>query len=100
MISPLGLGDELRAALISGSECWGAICLHREDAVHGFDDREVDVIRRIAPHVAEGLRRAVILGPLRAPAETAGPRNRHHPARPGPVPDVDEPGGGAVAGRD
>ena len=73
VISPLGLGDELRAALISGRQCWGAICLHREDAVHGFDDREVDVIRRIAPHVAEGLRRAVILGPLRAPAETAAP---------------------------
>jgi hypothetical protein len=29
------------------------------------------VIRRIAPHVAEDLRRAVTLGPLRAPAVTA-----------------------------
>ena len=47
------------------------MCLHREDASHGFDDREIDVIRRIAPHVAEGLRRAVTLGPLRAPAEDA-----------------------------
>ena len=74
VMSPLGLGDELRAVLISGKQCWGAICLHREDAEHGFDDREVDVIRRIAPHVAEGLRRAVTLGPLRAPAET--PRRR------------------------
>ena len=69
VMSPLGLGDELRAVLISGRQCWGAICLHREDAEHGFDDREVDMIRRIAPHVAEGLRRAVTLGPLRAPAE-------------------------------
>jgi DNA-binding CsgD family transcriptional regulator len=73
VMSPLGLGDELRAVLMSGKQCWGAICLHREDAEHGFDDREVDVIRRIAPHVAEGLRRAVTLGPLRASAEsTAG----------------------------
>jgi len=71
VMSPLGLGDELRAVLISGNQCWGAMCLHREDAEHGFDDQEVDVIRRIAPHVAEGLRRAVTLGPLRAPAETA-----------------------------
>jgi DNA-binding CsgD family transcriptional regulator len=72
-MSPLGLGDELRAVLISGRQCWGAICLHREDAEHGFDDREVDVVRRIAPHLAEGLRRAINLGPLRAPAEsTAG----------------------------
>src|SRR5438034_838430 len=45
VMSPLGLGDELRAVLISGKQCWGAICLHREDAEHGFDDREVDVIR-------------------------------------------------------
>src|SRR5205814_7906827 len=57
----------------SGKQCWGAICLHREDAEHGFDDREVDVIRRIAPHVAEGLRRAVILAPLGGSAGSAGP---------------------------
>src|SRR5258705_144602 len=52
------------------SRGWGAICLHREDAEHGFDDREVDVIRRIAPHVAEGLRRAVTLGPFRPFADS------------------------------
>jgi DNA-binding CsgD family transcriptional regulator len=77
VMSPLGLGDELRAALISGDQCWGTMCLHREDAAHGFDDREVDLIRRIAPHIAEGLRRAITLGPLPAAAAvivgTAGP---------------------------
>jgi steroid delta-isomerase-like uncharacterized protein len=73
VMSPLGLGDELRAVLISGKQCWGAICLHREDAEHGFDDREVDVIRRIAPHVAEGLRRAVTLGPFRPFADGTAP---------------------------
>ena len=69
VMSPLGLGDELRAVFISGKRCWGAICLHREDREYGFDDREVDVVRRIAPHVAEGLRRAVTLGALRAPGK-------------------------------
>jgi DNA-binding CsgD family transcriptional regulator len=77
VMSPLGLGDELRAALISGSQCWGTMCLHREDAAHGFDDREIDLVRRIAPHIAEGLRRAITLGPLPAAAAvtvgTAGP---------------------------
>jgi DNA-binding CsgD family transcriptional regulator len=76
VMSPLGLGDELRAALITGDACWGVLCLHREDAAYGFGDREVDLIRRIAPHVAEGLRRAVTLGPLPAaavPSGTAGP---------------------------
>jgi hypothetical protein len=73
-MSPLGLGDELRAVLISGKQCWGTMCLHREDASHGFDDWEVDVIRRIAPHVdvAEGLRRAITLGPMLAAAAEAG----------------------------
>jgi DNA-binding CsgD family transcriptional regulator len=71
VMSPLGLGDELRAALITGDACWGVLCLHREDAAYGFGDSEVDLIRRIAPHVAEGLRRAVTLGPLPAAAAVA-----------------------------
>jgi DNA-binding CsgD family transcriptional regulator len=75
VMSPLGLGDELRAALTTGDACWGVLCLHREDAAHGFGDREVDLIRRVAPHVAEGLRRAVTLGPVPAPVTSgaAGP---------------------------
>jgi DNA-binding CsgD family transcriptional regulator len=69
-MGPLGLGDELRAGLIASKECWGVLCLHREDASHGFDDRELDLIRRISPHVAEGLRRAITIGPTAA--DTAG----------------------------
>ena len=26
----MDLGDELRAALMVGSKCWGFMCLHRE----------------------------------------------------------------------
>ena len=63
IMSPLGLGDELRAALVTKNGCWGAMCLHREDASHGFDASEIDLIRRISPHLAEGLRRAVTIGP-------------------------------------
>jgi DNA-binding CsgD family transcriptional regulator len=59
IMAPLGLGDELRAALISGTGCWGVLCLHREDASTGFDSRDLALVRRIAPHLAEGLRRAV-----------------------------------------
>ncbi len=58
--------DELRAALVTKNGCWGVLCLHREDASHGFDAREIDLIRRISPHVAEGLRRAVTIGPVAA----------------------------------
>jgi DNA-binding CsgD family transcriptional regulator len=65
-MGPLGLGDEVRAALVTKNGCWGVLCLHREDASHGFDASEIDLIRRICPHVAEGLRRAVTIGPAAA----------------------------------
>jgi hypothetical protein len=29
IMTPLGLGDELRAALVTPSGCWGYVCLHR-----------------------------------------------------------------------
>jgi DNA-binding CsgD family transcriptional regulator len=70
IMGPLGLGDELRAALVTSNGCWGALCLHREDASHGFAVREIDLIRRISPHLAEGLRRAVTIGPATATGES------------------------------
>jgi hypothetical protein len=36
IMRPLGLGDELRAALVVGARCWGYLCLHREDGRLGF----------------------------------------------------------------
>jgi DNA-binding CsgD family transcriptional regulator len=68
IMAPLGLGDELRAALVASKGCWGVICLHREDSLHGFDNRDVAVIKQIAPHVAAGLRRAVTIGLSAEPA--------------------------------
>jgi DNA-binding CsgD family transcriptional regulator len=47
------------------------MCLHREDSPTGFSDHDAAVVRRIAPHVAEALRRAVLLQP--EPGLTAGP---------------------------
>jgi DNA-binding CsgD family transcriptional regulator len=74
IMGPLGLGDELRAALVTKNGCWGVLCLHREAASRGFDAGEIDLIRRISPHVAEGLRRAVTIGPAAAiGAEAAVP---------------------------
>jgi DNA-binding NarL/FixJ family response regulator len=56
VMRPLGLGDELRAALMSNGHCWGVLCLHRENAEAGFADPEVQLVRRLAPHLGEGLR--------------------------------------------
>lgn len=59
IMGPLGLGDELRAALVTGPQCWGVLCLHRADGPTGFAERELGLLRRLVPHLGEGLRRAV-----------------------------------------
>jgi hypothetical protein len=74
ILAPLGLGDELRAALVAGPHCWGVLCLHREDSPAGFTGQELRVVQRIAPHLAEGLRRAVTLRtPTATGPEPGGP---------------------------
>ncbi|MEU0853241.1 LuxR C-terminal-related transcriptional regulator [Streptomyces flaveolus] len=62
VMAPLGLGDELRAALVIDHHCWGVLCLHREDSPSGFSADELTLVRRVAPHLAGGLRRAVTGG--------------------------------------
>lgn len=62
VMAPMQLGDELRAALVSKGRCWGVLCLHRADGSGGFDADEVDLVRRLAPHVGEALRRAALHG--------------------------------------
>ncbi|MCU1466696.1 MAG: LuxR family transcriptional regulator [Actinomycetia bacterium] len=69
VIRPLGLGDELRVTLMSGGRCWGVLCLHRQSAQQGFDRREMSLVRRLAPHLGEGLRRGTALFSAFAPAD-------------------------------
>jgi DNA-binding CsgD family transcriptional regulator len=61
VMAPLGLGDEVRVALVSANRCWGVMCLHREEAPHGFNEEEIVLLRRLAPYMAEGLRKGIAL---------------------------------------
>lgn len=61
---PLGLGDELRAVLRAGGECWGYLCIHREGP-RGFSEQEARFVERIAPHLAVGFRLATLIGTVR-----------------------------------
>jgi FOG: GAF domain len=61
IMAPLGLGDELRAALVAGTDCWGYLCLHRTDHPLGFTAQEAALLARAGPHIAHGLRQAVLL---------------------------------------
>jgi DNA-binding CsgD family transcriptional regulator len=69
ILAPLGLGDELRAALRTGGACWGYICLHREATSPAFTAADAAYLAALAPHLAAGLRMALLLGG--APAEPA-----------------------------
>jgi DNA-binding CsgD family transcriptional regulator len=73
IMAPLGLGDELRAALVVDDRCWGYLCLHREDGGRGFDGTDAAVLSRLGPHVAEALRRAVLVHGATVTAADTGP---------------------------
>jgi DNA-binding CsgD family transcriptional regulator len=73
IMGPLGLGDELRAALVTGSRCWGYLCLHREDRPLGFTSSEVAVVARLGPHIAHGMRQAVLVRQGREHGGPVGP---------------------------
>lgn len=62
ILAPLALGDELRAALITGGDCWGFLCLHRDRAGPQFTSAETAFLARLTPHIALGLRKALLLG--------------------------------------
>ena len=70
VLAPLGLGDEMRVALVVGGLCWGVLCLHRSASASGFDATDVDFVRRVAPRLARGLRHGVTLHPAATAALT------------------------------
>jgi DNA-binding CsgD family transcriptional regulator len=57
---PLGFGDELRAVLRVGGACWGCLCLHRETGAP-FARSDVEYVRRLAPHLAHGIRTGILV---------------------------------------
>lgn len=61
---PGGFEDELRAVLVNQSEVWGALTLLRERGRPYFTSAEVDGVATLAGSLAEGLRRAVVLGEM------------------------------------
>jgi DNA-binding NarL/FixJ family response regulator len=63
IFAPLGLEDELRVVLRSRGSVWGFMCLHREQGA-AFSPEELAFTRRIAPHLAEGLRLGLLVQDL------------------------------------
>jgi GAF domain-containing protein len=59
IMGPLGMGDELRVALRVDGTTWGFLCLHRSGAT-GFSPGEMAVLRKVAPHAGEAIRRVAV----------------------------------------
>lgn len=66
---PAGLGDELRAVFRSGSAVWGNACLARRADAPSFNRADVDLVRRVCPHVGNGIRASLLLAGLREPRQ-------------------------------
>ncbi len=69
LYAPLGVADELRAALMVGSTCWAVAVLLRARDDGPFPDHEVDQVRALTPYIARGIKNAV----CRLDAEALGP---------------------------
>jgi len=68
ILTPLTLGDEMRATFVTNTACWGTLCLHRERATPAYTPAEAAFLAQLTPHIAEGLRKALLLE--HAPATT------------------------------
>lgn len=63
IFEPLGLEDELRVVMRARGVTWGFMCLHRERG-SPFSADEVAFVRRMAPHLAEGIRLGTLMRSL------------------------------------
>ena len=72
IFEPLGLGDELRTVLRIQGTTWGLLCLHRE-AGRPYSRTEATWMRRLAPHLAEAMRVALLVGSLESPEHAGSP---------------------------
>jgi DNA-binding CsgD family transcriptional regulator len=73
ILVPIGFGDELRAALNTGSSCWGFMCLHRERNGSNFTPVEAELLASVAPHLAQGLRAALLRDRAEGDSNVDGP---------------------------
>jgi len=73
ILATRALGDELRGVLRSGSTCWGCFCLHRERGAPAISVAEARFIAGLAPHIAAGLRTALLVGQTAAPGTGRAP---------------------------
>jgi DNA-binding CsgD family transcriptional regulator len=73
ILEPQGFGNELRAVFRSGKTVWGALVMHRELRNQDFTSDDIAFFSTITPHIAEGLRAALLLDSVEMAPATDGP---------------------------
>ena len=70
----LGGDQEMIACLrTKGGEVWGALSIYRQPGQPMFDDQDLAFVRAVAPLLAEGARRALLLGEATDPESLEAP---------------------------
>ena len=73
-VHPYGGEQELRLALrTSAGEAWGVLALYREPGQPTFTPEERQLLLAIAPHLAEGARRGLLVGEASEPERPDAP---------------------------
>jgi DNA-binding CsgD family transcriptional regulator len=75
LLAPRGIGHELRASFVSDGQCWGYLGLYRDRGRRDFGDDETGFVLDVDAHIADGMRRALLIGAVTAPlaeAQTPG----------------------------
>lgn len=72
VMAPLGVEHEVRGVFALDGELWGSVTAMREPASPDFDAREVEFFRRVAPHLAAGLKAAALRSEALAEADGDG----------------------------
>lgn len=60
MLRPDGFAAELRASQVIDGACWGALALYRRGSSPEFERHEIELVARLGPHLAEGLRTSLL----------------------------------------
>jgi hypothetical protein len=79
-LRPLGFAYEMRGAFTSGGYLWGSMDLVRGSGSPDFEPREADLLRRIAPHLGNGLKMAALR--MQTPSKRADRRSGRSDPRP------------------
>jgi DNA-binding CsgD family transcriptional regulator len=73
-VKPYGGEQQLLLALRTrGQDAWGVLALFREPGQPQFSPAELDLLRSLAPHLAEGTRRGLLIGEASEPEGPESP---------------------------